>query len=156
MKQVDTNKLNQEIHALTCGQHNVPPMSRKLPAKHTHLNYQQYKRRLRCGGDMALNHTRLEEQCPTMTELLESPITKLITLATNGSGYSRRCTIAFDVSHEHLSCVGQICMWLKRIIGEAGTYLPLPLTFLQFLLIHSPLQPKIVNQLPETVVKYLP
>ena len=37
---------------------------------------------------MALQNVTVEEQCPTVAELLASPISKYITLAKNNCGYS--------------------------------------------------------------------
>ncbi len=82
------NKLNQELFALTCGSQKTPPESKKLLKKRKRLNYKQYKQMLRDEGNTSLNKMRVEESCPTIAELLASPLAEFITLAANDCGYS--------------------------------------------------------------------
>ncbi len=82
------NKLNWELFALTCGPQNPPPKATELSNKRKHLNYKQYKQMFRDEGDTSLNKMRVEESCPTIAELLVSPLAEFITLAANDCGYS--------------------------------------------------------------------
>ncbi len=43
---------------------------------------------LRNAGDNSLNKMRIEESCPTIAELLASPLAKFITIAVNDCSYS--------------------------------------------------------------------
>ncbi len=85
---LELNKLNRELFALTCGPQNPPPKAKKLSKKRKRLNYKQYKLLLRDQGDTSLNKMRVEESCPTIAELLASPLAEFITLAANDCGYS--------------------------------------------------------------------
>jgi hypothetical protein len=88
MKRVELNKLNRQLYALTFGPKTVPPMAQKMSKKKMRLNYKQYKRGLRENGDRALQNMSLVDQCPTVAELMASPLARYITLAANDCGYS--------------------------------------------------------------------
>jgi len=88
MKCVELNKLNRQLYALTFGPKTVPPMAQKMSKKKMRLNYKQYKRGLRENGDRALQNMSLVDQCPTVAELMASPLARYITLAANDCGYS--------------------------------------------------------------------
>ena len=88
LRRLELNKLNRELFALTCGPQNPPPKAKKLSKKRKRLNYKQYKLLLRDQGDTSLNKMRVEESCPTIAELLASPLAEFITLAANDCGYS--------------------------------------------------------------------
>ena len=64
-------------------------MARKLSKKKMRLNYKQYKRGLQENSDRALQNMSLVDQCPTVAELMASPLARYITLAANDCGYSR-------------------------------------------------------------------
>ena len=81
-------KLNRELYALTCRRQHQPPMAKKLSQKRKRMKYRQYRRQLKDESFMTLNSMHLEESIPTITELLDSPISKYITLAANDCGYS--------------------------------------------------------------------
>ena len=51
------------------------------------LNYKQYKRILRQNGDISLQSMTVGEQCPTVSDLMDIPWYKYITLAANNFGY---------------------------------------------------------------------
>ena len=87
MKRVELSKLNRDLYHLTFGPQTVPPMAQKLSKKKKRLNYKQYKRILREHGDMGLHRMSLVEQCPTVAELMASPLAKYITLAADDCGY---------------------------------------------------------------------
>ena len=80
-------KLNMELYALTCGRHHKPPMEKKLSQKRKRLRYKQYRHRLKEEFMMTLNSMHLDDSIPTITELLDSPISKFITIAANYCGY---------------------------------------------------------------------
>ncbi len=80
------NKLNWKLFALTCGTQKTPPKAKKLSKKRKRLNYKQYKQMLHDKGYTSLNKMRIEESCPTISELLASPLAKFITLAENDCG----------------------------------------------------------------------
>ena len=63
MKQVERNKLNMQIYALTFGTQAIPTMDQKLSKKRMRLNYKKYKRSLRKNGDMLLQIMMIREQC---------------------------------------------------------------------------------------------
>ena len=88
MKRVELNKLNRQLYALTFGPKTVPPMAQKMSKKKMRLNYKQYKRSLQENGDRALQNMSLVDQCPTVAELMTSPLARYITLAANDCGYS--------------------------------------------------------------------
>ena len=50
------------------------------------LNYKQYKQRLKYTGETALKNVTVEEQCPTVADILVSPIVKYITIDANNCG----------------------------------------------------------------------
>ena len=81
-------KLNRGLYALTCGRQHQPPMAKKLSQKRKRMKYRQYRRQLKDESCMTLNSMHLEESIPTITELLNSPISNYITLDTNYCGYS--------------------------------------------------------------------
>ena len=96
-------KLNRETYALTCGKHDPPPRAKQLSKKRKRLNYIQYKRHLRDEGDAKLlsmkevgescptvssEYETSWKSCPTVAELMDSPLSKFITLAANDCGYS--------------------------------------------------------------------
>ena len=88
LRRVDLSKVNRQLYALTFGPHTTPPMAKKLSKKRMRLNYKKYRRHLRVEGDRTLQSSRpLDEQCPTITELMASPLAKYITLAANDCGY---------------------------------------------------------------------
>ena len=62
-------------------------MAQKMSKKKSRLNYKQNKWSLQENGDMGLHGMSLDEQCPTVAELMASPLAKCITLATNDCGY---------------------------------------------------------------------
>ena len=82
------NKLNQKYYSLVFGPQNFPPMYHKMSKNIIHLNYRQYKKRLKDTSYMALKLLTVEEQCPAVAEILVGPIANYITLSTNNCGYS--------------------------------------------------------------------
>ena len=58
-------------------------MAKKLSQKRKRMKYRQYRRQLKDESCMTLNFMYLEESIPTITELLDSPISNYITLAAN-------------------------------------------------------------------------
>ena len=55
MKQMELNKLNRNLYALTFGPQTTPLMAQKMSKKRMRLNYKHYKRNLRENGDMPLH-----------------------------------------------------------------------------------------------------
>ena len=87
MQRLELAQFNRDLYYLTFGHHDKPPQAKILSKKHKCLNYKQYKRLLREGGDMALNNAQVKEKCPTVADIFDSPISKFITLAENEFGY---------------------------------------------------------------------
>ena len=63
-------------------------MAKKLSQKRKRLNYNRYRRQLKDESNMTLNSMHLDDIIPTISELMDSPISKFITLAANDCGYS--------------------------------------------------------------------
>ena len=64
------------------------------------MNYKQYRTRLRELGDDSLNKIEVSERCPTVEELINSPIGDYITLAANECNYSGTAEDSI-VNHVH-------------------------------------------------------
>ena len=71
----------------TCGHHQWPPMTNNLYQKRKRLNYKWYRRSLKDESSVTLNSMHLAESIPTISELLDIPISNSITLAENYCGY---------------------------------------------------------------------
>ena len=63
-------------------------MTKKLSYKSKRLNYKQYRSQLKDDSNKTVNSMHMEDSIPTIKELLDSQISKFITLATNDFGYS--------------------------------------------------------------------
>ena len=63
-------------------------MAKKLSQKRNRLDYKQYRHRLKDDSSMTLNSIHLADSIPTISVLLDSPISNFITLAENYCGYS--------------------------------------------------------------------
>ena len=63
-------------------------MAKKLSQNRKLLSYKRYSRQLKDESNMTVNSMRLDNSIPTIKELLDSPISKLITLAANDCVYS--------------------------------------------------------------------
>ena len=64
-------------------------MSQKLYKKRVRLNYKQYKQHLQATGDTDLQNVIVEDQWPTVADILAIKIGKYSTLAKHNCGYSR-------------------------------------------------------------------
>ena len=73
---------------LTFGRQRQPPMAKKLSQKRKRLNYKRYRSQLKDDSNKTVNYMHLDDIIPTIKELLESQISKFITLAENDCGYS--------------------------------------------------------------------
>jgi hypothetical protein len=102
MKRVESNKLNRQLYALTFGPKTAPPLAQKMSKKKMCLNYKQYKRSLQENGGRALQNMSLVDQCPTVAELMASPLARYITLAANDCGYSGTAEKLIDNYVHHL------------------------------------------------------
>ncbi len=80
-------KLNQEMFALTLGSKQIPPYANTMSKKKNALKYQQYIRSLQFRGDQALQLMSIEDSLPSISDLINSPLSKYITLAENDCGY---------------------------------------------------------------------
>ena len=74
------------IYELTCGCHQQRVHTKYLSKKRHHLNYRQWKNKLREGRDSALNNMSLENKIPTVADLMESTLDIFITLVVNYCG----------------------------------------------------------------------
>lgn len=81
-------KLNRGLYALTCGRQHQFPMAKKLSQKRKRLKYMQCCCQLKEESNMTVNLVNLDDSIPTIKELLDSQISKFITLAANDCGYS--------------------------------------------------------------------
>jgi hypothetical protein len=80
-------KLNRNIFALTFGTKQIPPYAHTMSKKKKRLKYKQYRRSLQSIGDRALQMMLLEDSLPSISDLINSPLSKYITLAANDCGY---------------------------------------------------------------------
>ena len=87
MKRVELNEQNRQRYALNCGLKNIPRMNQKISKKRIRLNYKQYNHSLREIGDMLLCNMMVGEELSIIDELMDSPLDKYISLATNDFGY---------------------------------------------------------------------
>ena len=62
-------------------------MTNNLYQKRKRLNYKWYRRSLKDESSVTLNSMHLAESIPTISELLDIPISNSITLAENYCGY---------------------------------------------------------------------
>ena len=83
MKQLGLNKLNRQLYALTFGPQTIPSMAKKISKKTMCLNYKQYKRILHENDGMVLQSMMVGEQCPTVVELMDSPLDNYNSISTN-------------------------------------------------------------------------
>jgi len=88
----DLGTLNRDIYALTFGAKQVPPQARIMSKKKARLKYKQYRRSLQSTGDRALQMMSLDESLPSISDLINSPLAKYITLAANDCGYGGTAT----------------------------------------------------------------
>jgi hypothetical protein len=80
-------KLNQEMFALTLGSKQIPPYANTMSKKKKALKCQQYQRSLQSRGNSALQLMSIEESLPSISDLINSPLSMYITLAANDCGY---------------------------------------------------------------------
>ncbi len=80
--------LNQDIFALTFGPRLVPALALILSKKRKRLKFKQYCLNLRENGDKSLSMMTMTDEIPTVTDLMDSPLAKYITLAAHVCGYS--------------------------------------------------------------------
>jgi hypothetical protein len=80
-------KLNGEIFALTLGSKQIPPYANTMSKNTKALKYRQYQRSLQSRGDWALQLMSIEDSLPSISDLINSPLSKYITLAENDCGY---------------------------------------------------------------------
>jgi hypothetical protein len=80
-------KLNRDMFSLTFITKQIPPGAHTMSKKKKRLKYKQYRRSLQSSGDRALQMMLLEDSLPSIADLINSPLSKYITLATNDCGY---------------------------------------------------------------------
>jgi hypothetical protein len=80
-------KLNQGIFALTFSTQQIPPYAQTMSKKKKRLKYKQYQRSLQSSGNWALQLMSIEDSLPSISDLINSPLSKYITLAANDCGY---------------------------------------------------------------------
>ena len=78
---------HEMIYALTCGCHQQPANEKQQYKNHQRLKYKKRKHKLREGGDADLNKMSLEHKITTVSDLMESTLARIITLAVNDFGY---------------------------------------------------------------------
>ncbi len=79
-------KLNRDIFALMFGTRQIPPYAQTMSKKKKRLKYKQYQRSLQSSGDWALQLMSIEDSLPSISDLINSPLSKYITLAANDCG----------------------------------------------------------------------
>lgn len=79
--------LDRSIYVLLQGSKQQPANAYNLSKKRQRLNYKQFKRQMREDGDRLLNKVCKENDLPTVEDILNSPLSKFITLAANDCGY---------------------------------------------------------------------
>jgi hypothetical protein len=80
-------KLNQDIFALTFGTRQIPLCAQTMSRKKKKLKYKQYQRSLQSSGDWALQLMSIEDSLPSISDLINSLLSKYITLAANDCRY---------------------------------------------------------------------
>jgi hypothetical protein len=81
-------QLNRDIFALTFCAKQIPPYARSMSKKKKRLKYKQYCRCLQSSGDWALQLMSLEDSLPSISDLINSSLSKYITLAANDCRYN--------------------------------------------------------------------
>ena len=79
--------MKRDLHDLNFFHRDKPPTDKRPTKKSNSLNYKKYNILLNKGGDMKLNNTQVKKQCPTVAEILASPISKFITISEHNFGY---------------------------------------------------------------------
>ena len=87
-------------------------MAKNMYQRRKSLNYKRYSRQLKDESNMTVNSMHLDNSIPTITELLDSPISMFITLAANDCGYS--------VTSEYLIVNHVHPLFLKDISEASG------------------------------------
>jgi hypothetical protein len=77
------SKLNRDIFTLPFGTQQIPPYAQTMSKKKKRLKYKQYQRSLQSSGDRALQLMSIESSLPSISDLINSPLSKYITLAAN-------------------------------------------------------------------------
>ncbi len=80
-------KLNQDIFALTFGTRQIPPYNQTMSKKKQRLKYKQCQKSLQSSRDQALQLMSIEDSLPSISDLINSPLSKYITLAAYDCGY---------------------------------------------------------------------
>jgi hypothetical protein len=81
------DKINQDILILTFGTWQIPPYAQKTSKKKKRLKYKQYQWILQSNGDRALQLMSIEDSLPSISDLINSPLSKYITPAANDCRY---------------------------------------------------------------------
>jgi hypothetical protein len=79
-------KPNQEMFALMLGSKQIPPYANTMSKNKKALKYRQYQRSLQSRGDRALQLMSIEDSRLSISDLINSPLSKCITLAANDCG----------------------------------------------------------------------
>jgi hypothetical protein len=87
MRMKAMGKLNREMFNLTLGSKQIPPYANTMSKKKKALKYQQCQRSLQSRGNQALQLMSIEDSLPSISDLINSPLSKYITLAANDCGY---------------------------------------------------------------------
>jgi hypothetical protein len=80
-------KPNQDIFALTFGTWQIPPYAQTMSNKKKRLKYKQHQQILQSSGDWALQSMSIQDSLPSISDLINSPLSKYIALAANDCGY---------------------------------------------------------------------
>jgi hypothetical protein len=95
-------KLNQDIFALAFSTWQISPYAQTMSKKKKRLKYKQYQQSLQSNEDQALQLMSIEDSLPSISDLINSPFSKYITLlAANDCRYDGT-TKELIVSYVHL------------------------------------------------------
>ena len=78
----------RDIFTLTFCAKQIPPYAQRMSKNKKRLKYKQYRQSLQSSGDWALKLMLLEDSLPSISDLINSPLSKYITLAANNCGYN--------------------------------------------------------------------
>jgi hypothetical protein len=93
-------KLNQDIFALTFGTRQIPPYAQTMSKKKKIPKYKQYQQSLQFNGGWNLQLMFIEDSLLSISDLINSHLSKYITLAVNDRGYDET-TEELIVSYVH-------------------------------------------------------
>jgi hypothetical protein len=108
-------KLNQDKFAFPFGTRRRPPYAQTMARKKKRLEYKQYQRSLQSGGYWALQLMSIEDSLPSISDLINSPLSKYIILVANDCEYEETAD-ELIVSYAHPLVFASTFGW--RQVGQ--------------------------------------